>query len=69
MKQINCRKCVNFYVTWDPNNPYGCRYFGFKTKTLPSVYVFKSSGEPCKAFKSKDPNSGNKPNSKFPDFV
>lgn len=58
MKQVNCRKCKYFYVTWDQNNPYGCKYFGFKTKTLPSVYVYKSSGEPCKAFLDKNPSSG-----------
>lgn len=55
MNQVNCRKCANFYITWDQRNPYGCKYFGFKTKMLPSVYVYKSSGEQCKAFRSKDP--------------
>ena len=58
MKHINCRKCKNFYITWDQNNPYGCKYFGFKTKMLPSVYVYKSSGEPCMAFQDKNPGGG-----------
>jgi len=69
MKRINCRKCINFYVTWDQSNPYGCRYFGFKTKMLPSVYVYKSSGEPCKAFKTKDNDPEDPKKPKLPKYV
>ncbi|WP_430884532.1 uracil-DNA glycosylase [Fusibacter sp. JL216-2] len=54
MKQVNCRKCVFFYITWDQKKPYGCKYFGFKSKVLPSVSVYKSSGEQCKAFTPKE---------------
>lgn len=53
-KRVNCIKCKYFYVTWDTNNPRGCRYFGFKTKLMPSLAVYKSSGDKCKAYKSKD---------------
>ncbi|WP_202711115.1 uracil-DNA glycosylase [Sporosalibacterium faouarense] len=52
-KRINCLKCKHFYVTWDTNNPRGCRYFGFKTRYIPSLAVYKSSGKRCKAFKLK----------------
>lgn len=52
-KRINCINCIYFYITWDKNNPRGCKYFGFKSKLLPSVMVYKSSGEDCKMFKSK----------------
>ncbi|MBF4693224.1 uracil-DNA glycosylase [Fusibacter ferrireducens] len=50
---IDCRKCKYYYVTWDPNNPHGCRQFGFKSKQIPSVVVFKSSGNPCIGFELK----------------
>lgn len=51
--RVNCTKCKYYYVTWDPNNPKGCKMFGFKTKLMPSLYVFKSSGKPCEAFSPK----------------
>lgn len=49
----NCIKCIYYYVTWDKINPKGCKYFGFKGPYIPSVYVKMSSGNECKAFKSK----------------
>jgi len=53
MNKINCFKCIYYYITWDKNNPKGCKYFGFKTKQMPSIIVKKSSGKDCKAFKEK----------------
>jgi hypothetical protein len=50
---INCRKCIHYYVTWDPSNPMGCRLFGFKSKRMPSEVVKASSGEPCKGYTQK----------------
>ncbi|RKD21602.1 hypothetical protein SAMN02745883_01021 [Caminicella sporogenes DSM 14501] len=50
---INCFKCKYFFITWDINNPRGCSYFGFKSKQLPSVIVYKSSGKKCYAFYPK----------------
>lgn len=55
-KRINCFKCIHFYITWDENNPRGCKYFGFKTRLLPSAAVFQSSGRRCQAFAEKDKN-------------
>ncbi|WP_317987033.1 hypothetical protein [Sutcliffiella rhizosphaerae] len=52
-KRINCLKCKHFYVTWDPNFPNGCKAFDFKTKQLPSLAVFRSSGLPCLKFVAK----------------
>ncbi|RLC23350.1 MAG: uracil-DNA glycosylase [Deltaproteobacteria bacterium] len=49
----NCFKCTFFYVTWDVQHPNGCKAMGFKTKQLPSVVVFKSSGKPCELYKKK----------------
>ncbi|MCP4024452.1 MAG: uracil-DNA glycosylase [Desulfobacteraceae bacterium] len=49
----NCYKCRSFYVTWDPNHPNGCKVMGFKTRQLPCMVVFQSSGKPCMMFKEK----------------
>ncbi|NLT94812.1 MAG: uracil-DNA glycosylase [Clostridia bacterium] len=52
--RINCLKCQYFYITWDKNFPRGCKAFGFKTKNLPSLVVFQSSGQSCQHFKPKE---------------
>lgn len=54
---INCIKCKHYYITWDVNHPKGCHFFGFKSKKLPSVVVFESSGKECQAYKSKHEKS------------
>jgi len=51
---IECRKCKHFFITWDPKNPYGCRIFGMKTKQMPSVEVFATSGKECLKFQKKE---------------
>jgi len=50
---VSCRKCKFFYVTWDPKSPYGCKAFNFKSKLMPSMEVFKSSGRSCLKFEEK----------------
>ncbi|HCY88098.1 MAG TPA: uracil-DNA glycosylase [Desulfobacteraceae bacterium] len=59
-RRINCYKCKFFYVTWEPQHPNGCRAMGFKSKLLPSVVVYRSSGSPCQLFeeKKKRPRGG-----------
>jgi len=52
-QHIDCFKCRYFYITWDANQPRGCKAFGFKTRQLPSAVVFESSGEPCLKFSPK----------------
>jgi len=49
----NCRKCKHYYITWDAKFPYGCRLFGIKSKQIPSVVVYKSSGKVCQGFEEK----------------
>ncbi|MDR2354491.1 MAG: uracil-DNA glycosylase [Deltaproteobacteria bacterium] len=49
-----CRKCLYYYVTWEPLFPHGCRIFAFKSKYLPSLEVTRNSGEPCHYFKPKN---------------
>lgn len=51
--KINCYKCNYFYVTWDPQHPNGCKAMGFKSKLLPSITVYRSSGKPCQLFSKK----------------
>jgi len=59
--QIDCFNCKYFYVTWDANNPRGCKAFGFKTRRLPSEVVFETSGEECLKFTPKaQPQTKNK---------
>ena len=48
-----CRKCKHFYITWDEKYPYGCRAFGFKGKTNPSMAVRMNSGLQCLHFEEK----------------
>ncbi len=53
-KGLDCFKCRYFYITWNQNNPRGCKYFGFKTKLMPSIAVLRNSGNSCRAFLEKD---------------
>lgn len=50
IEKINCKACKYYYITWDRNFPNGCKAYGFKCKEMPSVFVFKSSGDCCKGF-------------------
>ena len=50
---MKCNKCKNYYITWDKNLPHGCRAMKFKSKEIPAVVVFKSSGFHCQLFKEK----------------
>ncbi|AXI01061.1 uracil-DNA glycosylase [Sporosarcina sp. PTS2304] len=50
---VNCFECIYFFTTWEPQNPRGCKAYGFKTKMLPSVVVKQSSGMECMKFEPK----------------
>jgi hypothetical protein len=52
-QRIDCMKCCYFYVTWDPKFPKGCKAYGFKSQTMPSLTVLSSSGLPCLQFEPK----------------
>lgn len=54
MNRINCKRCIYYYVTWEPRQPHGCKMFGFKSFAIPSLEVRKSSGKPCEAFVLKN---------------
>ena len=46
----DCLKCEYFNVTWDRNFPRGCKVFGVKGKMLPSIAVFRATGQHCPSF-------------------
>ena len=50
----NCLACLHFYITHQPQHPYGCRALGFKSLQYPSMVVFASSGIHCQAFTVKN---------------
>ncbi|MCL2059533.1 MAG: uracil-DNA glycosylase [Oscillospiraceae bacterium] len=50
---INCQLCVNYYVTWDPSFPRGCRLYGFKTSAWPQTMVHEATGGKCQNFRRK----------------
>ena len=52
-KLIPCKRCKNYFVTWENDKPHGCRAYGFKSPTLPSQVVKESSGEDCQVFEQK----------------
>jgi len=52
-KNVNCLNCRFYYITWDNKFPYGCKAIKFKSKGLPSAYVFQESGIPCQLFREK----------------
>jgi hypothetical protein len=53
--KIDCFRCKHFYVTWDERHPKGCRAMGFKSREMPSVVVFRSSGMECLRYEGKEP--------------
>ncbi|MDR2900953.1 MAG: hypothetical protein LBV20_05495 [Treponema sp.] len=53
-KAPDCLKCVHFKVSWDPHFPRSCLVFGIKTRNLPSIEVFHSTGIHCPSFQLKD---------------
>lgn len=50
---VECTKCIYFMITWEKNFPYGCRAFGFKSKTHPSIEVVKAAGKECNKYSPK----------------
>ncbi|HIP11713.1 MAG TPA: uracil-DNA glycosylase [Arcobacter sp.] len=45
--RIICQRCTYYYVTWQTNQPHGCKAYGFKSKQIPSTVVRQSSGTTC----------------------
>jgi len=49
-----CKDCIHFYVTHDPNFPYGCRRMGFKSLRYPYLVVQEATGKSCQMRSDKD---------------
>lgn len=49
----DCLHCKHYVVTWESDQPRGCRAYEFKTAEMPSDVVQASSGEPCQLFEAK----------------
>jgi hypothetical protein len=49
----NCRLCSNFFITYEPYRPNGCKAYGFKSAQLPTAVVLRSSGLPCRLFEQR----------------
>ncbi len=51
---IRCQKCKFYFVTWEKDRPHGCHGYGFKSPSIPSVMVKRTSGNDCMLFELKD---------------
>ncbi|MDR1396525.1 MAG: uracil-DNA glycosylase [Desulfarculales bacterium] len=49
----NCFRCRHFAITWQIKRAYACRLMGFKSASLPSLVVRRSSGQACLGFEAK----------------
>ena len=49
----DCLHCLHYFVTWESDQPRGCRAYEFKSPQLPSDVVLESSGEACRLFERK----------------
>ena len=56
-RKIDCVQCKHFMVTWNPKFPRGCKLYGFRSASFPSVEVFKATGEDCMGFEKKVKNN------------
>jgi len=61
---IDCFKCRHFYITWEANQSRGCKAFGFKTRMMPSLVVFETSGAECLKYTPKKDENPNESSSK-----
>lgn len=49
----NCAACKHYYITWDKRFPKGCKAMGFKSREMPHLVVFQSSGKECMYYEEK----------------
>ncbi len=49
----NCRHCQHYFITWDKKAPNGCHAMHFKSRKMPAMVVYESSGKECMAFTAK----------------
>ena len=52
-KKVFCHGCEYFFITHRIKRPWGCKKFGFISKTLPSLEVYMTTGMECAYKKEK----------------
>ncbi len=50
---FTCRSCKHYRVSWDPAMPHLCVAMDFKSKRLPSLVVYETSGIECQMYEPK----------------
>ena len=50
---VMCRSCKHYQVSWDPGKPHACIVLGFKSRQLPCLVVYESSGLECQFHEPK----------------
>ena len=53
-KQLNCNNCSSLFVTHDPKRRWGCNFFGFKSKFIPTIEVKRITGTECAYYTLKE---------------
>jgi hypothetical protein len=56
-KDVNCRRCRHYFITYDLRFPYGCRVIGFKSRDIPALVVYRDSGAACRLYSPKKKGS------------
>ncbi len=56
VRKIKCFSCLYFYITYDPQFPYGCRAVRFRSRGMPAKEISASSGIDCQFFAGKEKN-------------
>ena len=50
----NCNDCSNLFITHDPKRRWGCNFFGFKSKFIPTIEVKRITGTECAYYTLKE---------------
>ncbi len=53
MEEINCKRCIHYFITWDPTRPNGCKIFSFKSQKMPSRILKECGEKKCGSFMAK----------------
>ena len=55
---VRCHGCAYFFITHEPQRPYGCKKFGFKAQKLPATIVIETTGTQCAYRKARPTSTG-----------
>jgi hypothetical protein len=57
--RLICGDCKHLGVTYEPNRPWRCSAFGFKSRDLPARVVFQETGTECAYYTPRMRRSAN----------